>query len=198
VLGNPETAKVSLVVFTNFESDKCKLASRVYKRLKQAYGDDLMLVYRAHTKGGSDGNLAALAAATATKLHNFWSFHDVVFSYGDSTFHPGTMEESMRKLGINVPKEAIPVLYSDDTEARVQADDLLAHINGITAEPTFFINGRKLEGLQSYEVMDRMIKEELARASQAIKAGMAPEAARNKMAQSNFKAVEPTTERFVP
>ncbi len=64
------------------------------------------------------------------------------------------------QLGLN-PEKFNRCLHQGETALQVQNDLAEAARRGVTATPTFFINGKKLEGAYPYEVFKAIIEEEL-------------------------------------
>ncbi len=107
---------------------------------------------------------AAEAALCAGKQGKFWEMHDLLFEkQGEwsAQLSPSKAFESYAaQIGLNVEKFN-RCLQGGETALQVQKDLEEAARRGVRATPTFFINGRKLEGAYPYEVFRSIIEEEL-------------------------------------
>lgn len=109
---------------------------------------------------------AAEAALCAGKQRKFWEMHDTLFErqmeWARQISPLKSFENYARELGLNVEKFN-HCLEQGETAPQVQKDMAEAARRGVVAVPTFFINGRKLEGAYPYEVFRHIIEEELRR-----------------------------------
>ncbi|MCS7287096.1 MAG: DsbA family protein [Anaerolineae bacterium] len=107
---------------------------------------------------------AAEAALCAGKQGKFWEMHDTLFErqmeWAGQISPLKSFENYARELGLNVDKFN-RCLEQGETAPQVQKDLAEAARRGVVAVPTFFINGRKLEGAYPYEVFKSIIEEEL-------------------------------------
>lgn len=90
--------------------------------------------------------------------------HDLLFEKQEewaSQISPlRAFESYAMQLGLNAEKFH-RCLQQGDTALQVENDLAEATRKGVVATPTFFINGRKLEGAYPYEVFKALIEEEL-------------------------------------
>ena len=113
------------------------------------------------------GRPAGLAAAQAAECANFqgsfWPYHDIL--YANQTGRDDQFSES-RLLAfadaLNLDQDEFrSCLRGDQSLEIVKEDGDLAHQNGVSATPTLFINGEKIEGVQQYEVYKEIIDRKL-------------------------------------
>ena len=152
----PESAKVTIVEFSDFQ---CPFCSRVYPtllRLRQEYGDDVRVVFKHMPLGFHAKAPAAHAAAEAAKLQGkFWPMHDKLFE-GQRLLSEAQYEVWARDIGLDVDQFKQDAT-SKSVKARVDADTAEAQRLGVTGTPAFFINGRFLSGAQPYERFKQMV-----------------------------------------
>ena len=152
----PDTAKVEIVEFSDFQ---CPFCSRVYPtllRLRQEYGDDVRVVFKHMPLGFHAKAPGAHAAAEAAKLQGkFWPMHDKLFE-GQRLLSEAQYEVWAREIGLDVDQFKQDA-SSAAVKKRVDTDNAEAQRLGVTGTPAFFINGRFLSGAQPYERFKQMV-----------------------------------------
>lgn len=107
---------------------------------------------------------AAEAALCAGKQGKFWEMHDMLFEsqqeWSRSSSPLGLFQDYASRLGLK-ESEFNSCLRSGETATQIEDDLAEAIQRGVRATPTFFINGRKLEGAYPYEVFKKILDEEL-------------------------------------
>lgn len=164
----PKDAKVTMVEYSDFQ---CPFCSRVYETLEKQvmkdYGDKVRFVFKNFPLSSihpwaEDG---AVASECAFQQGNdqFWTMYNGLFSkQGEIT--KDNLKEKATEIatsgGIDVAKfqECFDGKKSLDA---VKADESEATSLGVNSTPTFFINGRKLSGAQSYENFKQLLDQEL-------------------------------------
>ena len=111
---------------------------------------------------GQESVWAAEAARCANDQGKFWPYHDRLYdaqrAENSGTFAKANLEQLAGELGLD-RAQFDRCLESDRHLADVQADVQAAHAKGVTATPTFFVNGRKLEGVPTESQLERLIAE---------------------------------------
>ena len=157
----PEDAKVTLIIFSDFQCPFCRRAEATVKALRARYGDQLRIVFKnrplpihAHAR------LAALAALAAQAQGHFWEFHDWLFSGQAALDHDALIDEAGR-LGLDTARfqaDLDSARYEGLLDADVQEADRL----DVRGTPTFFVNGQELVGARPLEAFEKLIDAELA------------------------------------
>jgi Na+/H+ antiporter NhaA len=142
----PDDAAVTLVQYGDFECAHCRDAHDVVRELLAVSDGNLCFVFR-HlplVDVHEHAQLAAEAAEAAGTQGAFWQMHDRLFA------HPGRLQATdlithARELGLAVDR------FADELERHVHlgriAEDVRgADLSGVTATPTFFVNGRRHHG----------------------------------------------------
>ncbi|MEJ2482667.1 MAG: thioredoxin domain-containing protein [Gemmatimonadota bacterium] len=159
----PETAPVTIVEFSDFE---CPFCLRIHPTLKQVmdeYDGRVRLVFRQFPLNNihPHAQKAAEASLCADAQGKFWEMHDAMF-------------ENPRELAVEDLKTRATEIGLDRQEFEACldsgkfSDEVLADLDagralGVTGTPALYINGRFLSGAQPYEVISRVIEDELRR-----------------------------------
>jgi protein-disulfide isomerase len=184
-LRGPATAKVTLVVFCDFQSPYCARASERLKEVQREYGETVRIQYRHNTLPMlyPHSQLAAEASMAAGEQGQFWRYHDLLFSRRDVTPDRATLEGYARELGLDLErfKDAID---SERARLMVDADAILAGKIGVRGAPVVFVNGRPLRGLTELARLEQLIEEESAGADALLASGVAPRELYQRVAQA--------------
>lgn len=103
-----------------------------------------------------DSMLAHEAALAAGEQGKFWEMHDLLFSHQRNVKLPDLLQYA-RQLHLDVPRFQ-ERLESRHFRPKVEHDVTLAKALGVTATPTFFINGQKIVGTQTAEHLQALIE----------------------------------------
>ena len=157
-------AKVTIVEFSDFQCPFCSRGAEIMGQLKKKYGDKIKVVFKHfplpfHTMAP----LASEAALCAEeqKKGNFWKLHDLMFADQQNLLQGGLVEKA-KKIGIN-EAEFSKCLNSRKFKKVVDADMALGQKVGVKSTPTFFVNGKMVNGAQPVEVFSEIIDEDLAK-----------------------------------
>ncbi|MPZ20099.1 MAG: thioredoxin domain-containing protein [Luteitalea sp.] len=168
-------AKVVIVKFNDFQCPACANAHNMYKPLlerweQEAPGQvklfvkDFPLEPECNTSVKRDVHAAACEAAAAVRLARQQQ-KDVALEewfYGNQgAMTPETVRTAARDVG---GVQQFDTRYQSALEG-VKTDVALASTLGVSATPTIFINGVKLDGLPPPNVLDAVIAYELRKAS---------------------------------
>jgi protein-disulfide isomerase len=158
----PANAKVTLVVFSDFQCPFCARGAKTVKALEAKYGQRLRVVFKNQPlPRHAQARLAADAALAANAQGHFWELHDWLFST-DAALDTETLVAEAARLGMDGARLRAD-LDSGKFEAQVSADQAEAKRLGVEGTPTYFINGLKVTGAQPVEVLGQIIDAELAR-----------------------------------
>jgi protein-disulfide isomerase len=162
--------KVTLVLFSDFRCPFCKQIVGPLEKILRTYSEDVQLVWKHLAPSEPDKIAPALAAEAAAAQGKFWAMHDLLFSNREAQQRADLLGHAER-LGLDVARFRAD-LDSATGGARIDADRREATKLGITATPTLFINGRKLEGAWSYEVYAPLVEQERRAADALLEAGV--------------------------
>ncbi len=160
----PATAPVTVVEFQDFHCPFCKSVQPTLEQLVARYGERVKLVYRDFPidRLHPQSRKAHEAARCAHDQGKFWPYHDLLFAKAPRA-SPDELKTYAREAGLDMGAFE-RCLTSRTHQAAVQQDVDEGIRAGVTATPSFFINGRPLSGAQPLESFVRVIEEELARA----------------------------------
>ena len=165
-----QDAKVILVEFADFQCPSCALfhfgaGSAIFEEyVKKGL---VKIVFKDFPFLGEESYSAAYAAGCAKEQGKFWEYHDYLFEYrmkneteNSGAFSVANLISFAEKIGLN--RETFSdCLWSEKYKDKVAKDLEDGKNAGVTATPTIFINGRKEEGLLSFESYQKIIEEEL-------------------------------------
>ena len=145
VLGSP-TAAITLVEYGSYACRHCRAATETITQLRDEFGARLRYVFRNRPLSTSIARRAAELAERAGDPDRFWRAH-VALMTRSASLTEGDLEAVALELGL---PDADPPGSGDDVQRarlRVDADMASAEASGVAVTPTFFINGRRYEGL---------------------------------------------------
>ncbi|MBX7083091.1 MAG: thioredoxin domain-containing protein [Nannocystaceae bacterium] len=171
VLG-PLDAPVTIVIFADFQCPFCARVQATLATLRERHGDELRIVYRNlplafHTEARNLAKLALAVRALSGRKGpraadaKFFAFHDLLFArkeLGAANWRPFA-----KRLGLD-PKRVAKAATAPAIEAQIAEDERDAAAFGARGTPSFFVNGRPLQGAQPIEAFETLIAEELAKA----------------------------------
>lgn len=158
----PETAKVTIVEFSDFECPFCSRAHDTVEKVMENYPGKVRLVFRHfplsfHQKAPK----AAEASICAEQQGKFWQYHDILFA-NQQKLELTDLEAHAKTAGLDEAKFK-ECLSSGATKKTVDEDMAAGSKLGVSGTPAFFINGLMLSGAQPFEVFKETIDDELAK-----------------------------------
>jgi Na+/H+ antiporter NhaA len=151
-------APVTLVEYGDFECPYCGHAAPVIDKLLDKLGDQLRYVFRHLPLNDVHPNaqVAAEAAEAAGAQGSFWEMHDrLLAQQGELT--PTDLYRHANELGLDLDR------FSEDLRhrkhaPRVAEDVQSADASGVSGTPTFFVNGRRHQGVYDVDTLTRAVK----------------------------------------
>lgn len=187
--GNAE-AEVTLVEYSDFQCPACKAAYPAIKALSEQYGDRVAIGYRHFPLRAIHPNaqLAAQAAVAASNQGKFWEMHDELFNTQSSwanVKNPTNLFENMaEKIGLD-SEQFKKDLTAKATEEKVNVDYASGSASGVGGTPTFFLNGKLITNLQSYDQLQLLIDAELTKSGTQTGTSTAPTGPEPKVKSAN-------------
>lgn len=158
-----ENAKVTIVEFSDFQCPYCSKAADTINRIKKDYGKKVRVAFKQYPLPfHSQAKQAANAALCAweQKPGYFWQMHDKMFA-DQSKLSKEDLTNTAKSIGVDEKKFA-ECLASNKHMATINADMEQGKALGVKSTPTFYVNGKLLQGAQPYEAFKELIDEELA------------------------------------
>ncbi len=158
------TAPVTLVEFSDFQCPFCARVMPTLKKVKEAYGDRVRIVWKDFplTSIHPQAFRAAEAGQCAREQGKFWELHDVLFS-NQQALQPDDLKKHAAGIGLD-PAKFNACFDASKYGERVQQQMMAGSALGVGSTPSIFINGRLVAGAQPFEVFASIIDDELARA----------------------------------
>ncbi|HLL06006.1 MAG TPA: thioredoxin domain-containing protein [Myxococcaceae bacterium] len=173
-LRGPATAKVTLVIFCDFQSPYCGRAAEQLLEVRREYGDSLRIQYRHNPLPiYPHSQLAAEASAAAAEQGQFWRYHDILFARQDA-LDRASLERYAQELGLDIERFR-EALTSERARQRVDADSILAAQLQARGAPVLFVNGRPIRGVVALRELKQLLDEEIAEADRLVDSGVAPQ-----------------------
>lgn len=167
----PDDALVTVVEFADFECGYCARSVALQKRLLAEFPGTVRWVFKQFPLDfHANARAAARAALAAHAQSRFWPYHDRLFA-DRQRLTQGRLVEIAREVGLDMARFRSD-LDGPATERLVKEDLELGRKVGVPGTPTFFINGRKVEGSMGYANLARMVREELAWAAELLRRGV--------------------------
>jgi protein-disulfide isomerase len=146
VRGAPESARLTLVEYGDYECPYCGAAYPIVKEIESVLGDELRSVFRNFPLGDMHPHApqAAEAAEAAEAQGRFWEMHDRLYE-NQQHLETSDLLGYAETLGLDRARFEAD-LAQHTYEPRVQADFLSGVRSGVNGTPTFFINGVRHNG----------------------------------------------------
>jgi len=175
--GALERASVTIVEFSDFECSYCAELQRTLARLLAAFPGQLRLAWKdfpltAHGGARAAANLAHHGLVSGGQ-GTFWSIHDGLYQSHQPLDASG-LTQLLDRLGLDA-KSYVEASRLGTYDARIDDDLRLGERLGVDGVPTLFVNGRKVEGAQSFGVLEALVKEELRAMAHLNRAGFEAE-----------------------
>ena len=160
-----KNAKVVIQEFSDFQCPFCNRVLPTVNQIIDEYGDKVQVVWRNYPLPfHKDAHLAAQASLEIFEQKGdkgFWEFHDTLFSNQRALTRADLEKYAEQIGGINMAKFR-SALDSGKHKAAVDADvAAIATAGARIGTPSFFINGKLLQGAQPYARFKAIIDEQL-------------------------------------
>lgn len=157
VLG-PETARVTLVEYGDYQCPYCGQAYQVVKEITRQLGDSLCFVYRHFPLREIHhySEQAAEAAEAAGAQGKFWEMHAQLFEH-QNALDGSSLKQYASELGLDKSRFDRDLAIGAFA-ARVQEDYRSGLQSGVQGTPTFFINGLRHDGSWGFQTLMAAIK----------------------------------------
>jgi len=167
-------ALVTLVAFSDYQCPFCRRGDETVEALRATYGSKLRVVMRQKPLPFHDrARPAALAALAADEQGKFWEMHEQLFK-NNRALGDADLARIAGEIGLDVAKWRAAMTSTAIAE-RLAEDSALADSLSVRGTPSFFINGRMLQGARSLDEFKKVIDEEQRKAEALVKAGVRPQ-----------------------
>jgi protein-disulfide isomerase len=158
-----ESAKVTIVEFSDFECPFCGKGADVVNQISKKYGNKVKIAFKQFPLQMHKN--APLTSEASMCVHEqnkdkFWKFHDIAFKNQDKLDAENLVKHA-KTAGVD-EKKFKECLDSHKYADYVQKDMAYGNKLGVRATPTFFVNGQLVSGAQDISVFSELIDEELS------------------------------------
>ena len=156
----PADAPVTIVEFSDYQCPACRRAQQALSVVLGEFPGRVRLVYKDFPlRFHAGAEPAAVAARCAAEHGRFWEYHDFLW-ITQPAFARDDLLLYATRLGL--PREAFAAcLDAGRYRAAVAGDVREGHAAGVTGTPTFFVNGRRMVGIQSIETFREAVQDAL-------------------------------------
>jgi predicted DsbA family dithiol-disulfide isomerase len=159
----PKNAPVAFVEFADFECPFCRQMQPAIEKLLKDYNGKVALYFKDFPLPiHPHAEKAAEAARCAAEQGAFWDYHDALFREG-SNLEVSQLKEFARALGQDTARFNT-CLDAGQKVLVIEKDLAQGRRLGISGTPGFFINGRFLSGVVSYETLREVVEQQLNQA----------------------------------
>jgi protein-disulfide isomerase len=166
----PKDAKVTIVEYSDFQ---CPFCSKAYETVEtqvlKEYGDKVRFVFKNFPlfKIHPWALPAAIASECAYQQSNdgFWAMYNGLFRNQAEMTADNVNDKALeigKAAGLDEAKLK-DCLDNKKGEDAVKADQSEAMAIGVNSTPTFFVNGHKLNGAESFDAFKKVIDDELGK-----------------------------------
>jgi len=156
----PSDAEVVVVEFSDPFCPACRTAHKATLKVKEAYGDRVRWVFKDFPLETHQGaKKAAEAAHCAGEAGKFWEYQDKVFKAEEK---PDTDRLKAYARDLDLDRDRFDACLEEGKyRSQVESDIQEGRAAGISATPTFIINGEMISGALSLEEFKEKIEAEL-------------------------------------
>lgn len=111
---------------------------------------------------GPESLLAAEAASCANEQGKFWPYHDKLFSEQAGENRGVFSKDNLRRFASDLGLNAATFnacLDSGRYATAIKDETAAGQRLGVRATPTFFVNGRKIEGVPSFDQLRQLVEQ---------------------------------------
>jgi len=157
-------AKVTVIMFSDFECPVCGRAYLADKEVEAYYGDRIKTVFKHFPLRDlhPEAQKAAEASECANAQGKFWEYHDTLFQ-NQNALDVVSLKQYAKDLNLDTSRFDA-CLDSGSKAQIVQSDVDEGNILGVSGTPTYFINDKAYVGYLSTDRMKQIIDDELAAA----------------------------------
>jgi protein-disulfide isomerase len=157
----PEDAPVTVVLFCDFQCPHCAEVSPAVEQLAETHRN-VKIVYRHFPlpRVHPDADEAAEGAACAQEQGRIWPMYGSILANPDRLDFRGLGQQA-RQLGLD-GTAFDRCLRSGRHQATWRRDVADGAAAGVTGTPTFFFNGRAVEGTLTFAELDQFVREAFA------------------------------------
>jgi protein-disulfide isomerase len=170
----PSDAKVTLRIFGDIQCPACKSAEPGVAHVREAYANQVRIVWNDFPLPPSVhplAHVAAQAARCAEEQGRFWEMHDTMYDHQSDWTALSNPENMFIQLAksIGLDEDGFRTCYEAQRyESKIADDQQEGAANNVDATPTFFVNNTRYVGVISPAQWDAILKPLLPTAAPAM------------------------------
>lgn len=189
----PDSALVTMVVFSDFQCPFCKRAESTMTELESRYPGMIRYVWKNlplpfHPRAEPAAEFA-LEARAEKGDQGFWAAHKKLFDASPS-LEDADFERIAKELSLD-PKKVAAAVKTHKYKAIIDADEAEGEDFQAQGTPHFFVNGRRVVGARPVSDFVPIIDDAIARAKAALAKGAAPNAVYDEVIKEGVAAPSP-------
>lgn len=156
------TAKVTITEYGDFGCPSCRAWHRagIMQQILTAFGDNVQFVWKDFPVITAQSPKAAEAGQCAFDQGKFWEYHDLLYEKAPA-LSVSNLKEYAVQIGLNT-EMFNQCLDSGQNRAKVEDNLNEARSLGLPGTPSFLVNGKRLVGPPSFDVLKSTIDSILA------------------------------------
>lgn len=147
-------AEIAIVQFFDYKCGYCRRVSPTVAKLLDSH-KNVRIIFKELPILGPESQMASRAALAAAKQGAYAAFHQELMAL-NGPITPGTIEDSGRKLGLDVAKLKTD-MTSKEVDAILMQNQRLASAIGIQSTPSFVIGGELISGAMDLARFEELI-----------------------------------------
>lgn len=152
-----KNAKLTLVVFTDYNCPYCKQFDPLLEKLVKQYPDVAVVIKLLPFRGETSVSSARVALTTWQQHpEQFWPLHERLMAK-KGTHNDASIAAAQEKTGVK------PVVPSEQSMMTLRSNMQLAEQFGVQGTPATLIGDQMLPGAVSYEVLEQRVQQQLAK-----------------------------------
>jgi protein-disulfide isomerase len=163
--GGRANAPVTIQIFSDFQCPFCGRVRPTLDQIEERFGNQVRIVWRNYPLPFHQQAMPAAEAASEVFAQGgaakFWAYHDVMFEH-QQEINPENLERWAQELGGIDMNRFRTAMQNHTHQAAVQADmNAVQEAGARIGTPSFFINGRLLQGAQPFPAFEAAINRAL-------------------------------------
>lgn len=156
-----EYAAVTIIEFGDFQCSDCAKMSTIIAEVVKKYPNDVQHVWKDFPIVSEHKHAleAAHAARCAQAQNAFWEYHDYLLT-NQVSFPLLPWNDIATSVGLNTETFS-QCMQKGEREYLVTQGRAAAQTLGLTVAPSYYINDRFIEGVQSVEELSKIVEEEM-------------------------------------
>jgi len=167
VLGTAVEPTITILVFTDYECSHCSIASQELNKLLKL-NPDIRVIFKDYPLDQTCNQRmrrpfhqyackASLSARCAAEQGKFWEYHDLLFA-NQNSIDNAKLRDIANQLNLDMNK------FNECVKSEKYINNIITDIDegaalGLEGTPTFYIEGKKIEGFRTATELQKIIND---------------------------------------